>query len=121
LDAVFLVLPKLVAAASRVRSLTERVMESAARGDAGLLVADILELERDGTWQERKVLFNFVCDMVGSVALTDSETGERSMRTRWHPSTKRVFSVLQLMGGPKLNSFLHETLGATHSLRTIGR
>jgi hypothetical protein len=39
---------------------------------------------------------------------------------RWHESTLRVFAVLKMIGGPKVNRFMHETLESA-SYRTIGR
>jgi hypothetical protein len=111
---------KLVAAAARMRSLSERVQENARRGDINALVADIDKCERQGKWEQRHVLFDFLRDIIHSVALTDSESGQRSRNMRWHESTSRVFAVLKMIGGPKVNRFMHETLESA-SYRTIGR
>jgi hypothetical protein len=111
---------KLVAARARARTLAEKLGEMSARGEIKQLFDYILRCERAGKFEERKVLFDFISDMLRSLALTDADTGRRSNNMRWSSSTLRVFACIKLLGGPKLNRFFAATLEAP-SASTISR
>ena len=111
---------KLVASATRARTLAEKLGEMSTRGEIKQLIDYILRCERAGKFEERKTLFDFISDMVRSLALTDATTGRRSKNMRWHDATQRVFASIKLLGGPKLNRFFAATLEAP-SEATISR
>ena len=84
------------------------------RGDAKLLIENIIACEKAGKFKQRATLYNFISDMVRSLKNRTDERGAHSRANRWHESSKRVFGALQEMGGPKVLRFLHETLEAPH-------
>ena len=96
----------------RVRSLKERLEELSVRGDAKVLIENIIACEKSGKFKQRATLYNFISDMVRSLKNRTDERGAHSRANRWHESSKRVFGALQEMGGPKVLRFLHETLEA---------
>ena len=104
--------------AARVRSLLGRLKETAVRGDTKALVDDIVRIEAAGKWAQRATLFNFLKDLVGSLAKREDARGVHSRGMRWHASTKRVFATLLVQGGPKVLRFMHETL-ETPALSTV--
>ena len=111
---------KLVASQARVRSLAERLGELSARGEIKQLFDNILRCERAGKFEERKVLFDFISDMVRSLVLTDTATGRRSRNMRWSETTLKVFASIKIVGGPRLICFFGATLEAP-SAATIAR
>ena len=111
---------KLVALAARARTLAEKLGEMSARGETKQLIDYILRCERAGKFVERKAVFDFVFDMLRSLALTDSATGRRSNNMRWNESTLRVFASIKLLGGPKLNRMFAATLEAPNA-STVSR
>jgi hypothetical protein len=95
-----------------------------ARGEIKQLIDYILRCERAGKFEERKAVFDFVSDMLRSLALTDATTGRRSKNMRWHESTLRVFAIMKILAGPKISRYVQATLEApsasTHS-RTLAQ
>jgi hypothetical protein len=110
---------KLVSARARARTLREKLVEKLERSDVSGMIADIISCERSGKWEERKVTFHFLRDMIHSLALTDEE-GQRSRNMRWSETSKRIFATLKIIGGPKVNRFLRNTTEAP-SDSTIAR
>jgi len=103
---------------ARVRGLSERLKENAARGDARAIIEDVIECERSGKFKQKRALLHFVRDMLHSLRLSGVARQARGMR--WHKSSKRIFAVLRKFGGARTQRFLHETLQAPHH-RTVER
>ena len=97
---------------ARVRKLDERLGEYASRGDVKALISDVVAIERDGKWEQRPELFQFVRDVIHAYKLRDGAEGKHSKGMRWHTASKRIFCVLRKYGGPRTQRFLHETLEA---------
>jgi hypothetical protein len=90
----------------------ERLGELTVRGDAKVLIENIIACEKAGKFKGRATLYNFIADLVRSLKLRKDERGTHSRAMRFHESSKRVFAALKEMGGPKVLRFLHETLEA---------
>ena len=82
------------------------------RGDAKVLIENIIACEKAGKFKERATLYNFISNLVKSLKLRDDAHGTRSRAMRWDESSKRIYATLKEMGGPKVLRFLHETLEA---------
>lgn len=90
--------------------LQERLEELTVRGDAKVLIENIIACEKAGKFKERATLYNFISNLVKSLKMREGARGTHSRAMRWHESSKRVFAALKEMGGPKVLRFLHETL-----------
>jgi len=55
---------------ARVRGLSERLKENAARGDARAIIEDVIECERSGKFKQKRALLHFVRDMLHSLRLS---------------------------------------------------
>ena len=100
----------------RRRSRLDELKESMVRGDVGKMIQDILFIEKEGGWEEQKVLFHFLCDEVG--VARRSQEGKDARGNRWHETTRRVLSTIRVQAGPRINALLRANIGAMSQRQT---
>ena len=83
----------------RMRSLKEKEFESTKRKDVIRFCKDVCEAHKQGKLQGKDVVWEFVKDILHS--LMHAKAGRR-----YSTSTKSIYEMIMLWGGPRLHSFI---------------
>ena len=92
------------------RTAKESIEDGMRRGDTSQMLRDIKWLSENGGFEEQRVLLNFLCDEV-KMARRKQE-GKDARGNRWHETTHRLFDIIRLQAGPRINALLRANLGA---------
>ena len=99
--------------ARRSRELKAQVKESAVRGDVGKLIDNIMLLAENGTFDQKRVMFNYVHDILGKEAAKLNNGGQYSKGFKMHETTRNLLVALQLQA-PRCERMLEENVGGLH-------
>ena len=95
----------------RLRTRVDKLKRSAARGDVSALINDITILSETGTFDDKKVMLAFVCDIMRCARLQAQNGGKASHGMRYHPATLALFETVKMRSGPALNRVLTANIG----------
>lgn len=114
--ATFLLCVQLAAANVSRASWRARVKESAGRKDVKKVTDELTKAYEDGKFEGKATLFNFISDLVTTVA----RSGRRGA-VKYHKTTHRFFGVLRKLGGPRTQRFMVANLGGPSEVTTRQR
>lgn len=95
---------RLVVLSVRIRSLKEANIECIHRKDVRRFCNNIIEAHRQGKFGGKPALWDFFQDVAKNAL-------KAKQAQRFSESTKTMFEVIKLWGGPRLHDFLSTNLG----------
>ncbi len=108
-------------AASRVRAqrAEDRLKELCDAGNLSAVVRDLHACYDSGAFDDNEAALNFIKDLV-QYANNRNDDGSGGTGTRYSESTKRIFGLIDKLGGPKTHFALQANAGGT-SLSAVKR
>ena len=96
----FLLEQMLLKTKQRAAKMKERLRMSFLEGDAKRMVDDLAACAKAGALGDATAL-SFISDLVHAHRLSSVNCGKGRRRMRWSAKSKRIFTVLQVYGGPR--------------------